>query len=84
VFHISVGAINSGNTARDLQNLAKPNCRQLDAVLAAVKTWPSEAAACVTASATASLDGVCARRHRSGRSGRRNGTAVEQRNGKKK
>jgi len=44
--HISVGAINSGNTARGLQNFAKPDCSQIDAVLAAVKAWPGEAAAC--------------------------------------
>jgi hypothetical protein len=62
---------------------AKPDCSQLDAVLAAVKAWPGEATVCHR-HATASLDGVCAWRHRSGRSGRRNGTAVEQRNGKKK
>jgi len=53
--------------------LAKPDCSQLDAVLAAVKAWPSRPPACVAASATASLDGVCARRHGMGRSGRRNG-----------
>ena len=44
-------------TPRGLHNFAKPDCSQLDAVLAAVKAWPGEAAACVTASATASLDG---------------------------
>jgi hypothetical protein len=70
--HISVAAIKSGNTARDLQNFAKPDRSQLDAVLAAVKAWPGEAGACVADSATASLDGICARRHRAGRSGRRN------------
>src|SRR5262249_50335294 len=43
--------------------------------LATRSAWPVCAAA--------SLDGVCARRHRFGRSGRRNGPAVEQRNLKK-
>jgi len=38
--------------------LAKPDCSQLDAVLAAVKAWPGEAAACARRHATASLDGV--------------------------
>jgi len=60
-----------------------PDSGQLDAVLAAVKAWPDDAAARVTADATASLDGVSARRPRIGRSGRRNGLEVEQRNGKK-
>src|SRR5215471_17218534 len=44
--HISVESIKSGNTARGLQNLAKPDCSQLDAVLAAVKAWPGNRGVC--------------------------------------
>jgi hypothetical protein len=47
------------------QRLAKPDCDQLDAVLAVFKAWPVEPKGCGTACSTASLDGVCARRHRS-------------------
>jgi hypothetical protein len=43
-------------------------------VLDAVKAWPDEAGACDTSGATASLDGICARRLRQSRSGRRNGS----------
>jgi hypothetical protein len=39
----------SANAARGLQNFVKPDCTQLDAVLATVKAWPGEGAACVTA-----------------------------------
>jgi hypothetical protein len=81
--HISV-AIKSGNTARGLQNLAKPDCSQLDTVLAAVKAWPGDGGACATVCVTASLDGSFARRHRLGRSGRRNGLRSNKETGKKR
>jgi len=53
---------------------------QLDAVLADVKAWPGEAAAYVAAGAMASLDGVCARRHRLRQVGTKKRPTVERRN----
>jgi len=56
-----------------LKEPSEPDRSQLDAVLAAVKAWPGETAPRIATGATASLDGVSARRPRIGRSGRRNG-----------
>ena len=50
------------------------------AVLGAVKAWPGNAGASGKSSATASLDGPCARRVCTRRPGRRNGPRHEQRN----
>jgi len=49
--------------------------RQQDAVLTAVKAWPVDSGACGEVCATASLDGVCARR-RAGAAGRDEETAA--------
>ena len=58
----------------------KPDDWQNDAVLAAVKAWSGNSGVRGDIGATTILDGVCARRRREGRSGRRNGAPVEQRN----
>lgn len=41
----------------------RPDRRQHDVVLAAVKEWPGSAGACLEHSVAAILDGSCARRH---------------------
>jgi hypothetical protein len=52
-------------------------------VLATVKVRPGEVRVCATASATADLDGVCARRRTERQVGAKNGFRIEQRNGPK-
>jgi len=41
----------------------RPDRPHRDTVLAAVKEWPGSVGVCLEASATAIVDGVCARRH---------------------
>jgi hypothetical protein len=79
-FHASTHiTIKPGNTAHGLQDLANPTPASLTPY-----SPPSRRGLVrpyrVAVGATASLDGGYARRHRGGRSGRRNRIAVEQRN----